>query len=289
MPPPPAAPAPAGRPSGALGTWIAVVAAIATAALGVSVVSLVVSLNRGDDAAAPPAAVGNPGAQSGDQAGAQPPADPAAGDLGADEGAADQPPAAQIDPRTVPGIAVGSGGAALAAIPSEPQVRIDTFYDFMCPYCAQFEEAYGAELQRLVDEGQIILVQHPLGFLDRFSMGTNYSSRTAQAAGVVAAQAPDVFSAFVEGLFAAQPEENSTGLDDSQIVAIAGEAGVPSTVSDTFWAADYMTEQSQNASAAIDAGITGTPTVLISTPDTTPEKWDYNTPLDQLVAQKAGQ
>ncbi|MDR1151624.1 MAG: DsbA family protein [Bifidobacteriaceae bacterium] len=277
------------RPSGSLSTWIAVVAAVATVALGVSITALVVGLNRTDDGAAP--ASGEVNAQG----------DVAAGAVG-DEGApadltgdgdlpAEVPdePAATIDPRTVPGIAVGAGGAALPAIPSEPAVRVDTFFDFMCPYCAQFEEAYAGELQRLVDEGQITWVQHPMAFLDRFSMDTNYSSRTAHAANVVAGQAPEAFGAFVTALFAVQPEENTAGLTDAQIVEIAQNAGVPESATSTFWQADYLTELSMAAEAAINAGVTGTPTALISTPDSAPEKWDLTTPIDQMVAQKAGQ
>ncbi|MDR1295650.1 MAG: thioredoxin domain-containing protein [Bifidobacteriaceae bacterium] len=278
-----------GRPSGSLGTWIGVVAAVATVALGVSITALVVGLNRADDAGAPDAGiVGTQGnVNTGEDAGGE-----AAADLPAAGGEAPEvpvEPAATGDPRTVPGVAVGAGGAALTGIPSEPRVRVDTFFDFMCPYCAQFEENYAAELQRLVDEGEIVWVQHPMAFLDRFSMETNYSSRTAHAANVVAQQTPEAFGAFVTALFAVQPAENTAGLTDAQIVQIAQDAGAPESVTSSFWQQDYLTELAVAAEAAINAGVTGTPTALISTPDSAPEKWDFTTPIDQVVAQKAGQ
>jgi protein-disulfide isomerase len=277
------------RPSGSLGTWIAVVAAVATAALGVSIAALVVALDFPDDAAPAAAPTGD---IAGDSAGDAGSAGDAVVEAEAAPDAAD--PAAEqavtVDPLTVVGVVVGAGGGALAELPASPTVRIDTFFDFMCPYCAQFEEAYAAQLQGLVDSGQIVWVQHPLAFLDRFSQGTNYSSRTAAAAYTVAGSAPEAFSAFVQALFASQPAENTTGLTDEQIIGIAQEAGVPETVTSEFWAAtDYLDTQLAYANDAVNAGITGTPTLLISTPGTTPEKWDYETPLDQLVAAKAGQ
>jgi protein-disulfide isomerase len=139
------------------------------------------------------------------------------------------------------------------------------------------------------EAGQIVWVQHPIAILDRLSLGTNYSSRTASAAYSIAEAAPEAFMPFVDALFAAQPEENSEGLTDDEIVQIAQEAGVPASVTDTFWQTDYVSEMSNLTVDATLAGVTGTPTLIISTPDSAPEKWDYSTPLDQLVAQKAGQ
>jgi protein-disulfide isomerase len=274
------------RPSGPLGTWIAVVGAVATAALGLSIASLVMNLQGADDAGAPPSV--QAGAESGQDAG-----DTALTDAG-DETPPAQPaeaeqPAASLDPREVAGVPIAVGGAAAAEVPTTPAVRIDTFFDFMCPYCAQFEQAYGTQLQQMVDGGQIVLVQHPVAILDQFSMGTNYSSRAASAAYAVANGAPEVYSAFVEGLFASQPEENTEGLTDEQIVETALSAGVPAEVTEMFWPDNYLAMISEITADATNSGVTGTPTVMISTPDTTPEKWDYQTSLDQLVAQKAGQ
>jgi protein-disulfide isomerase len=285
------------RPSGPLGTWIAVVGAIATAALGLSIVSLVMGLQKPDDAgqaAGPGTGGGDVGAvvddgTGADAAGTDPAGTGGQGEDPAGQGAGNEQPVPAGDPRDVPGVAIGEGGVALAAVPAEPSVRIDTYFDFMCPYCSEFEKAFGEGLQGMVDSGQIVLVQHPIAILDRFSLGTNYSSRTAAAAYVVAAQAPETFSAFVAALFDAQPEENSEGLTDEQILGIATEAGVPEEVSATFWEGDYVTSMMEITMSATNAGITGTPTVMISTPDSVPEKWDYQTPLDQLVAAKSGE
>jgi protein-disulfide isomerase len=248
-----------------------------------SVASLVLTLNR-TDGSGPAAAIGAD-SQAGGEAGTADQAPAAPTDAVGADGAA----APTVDPRDVPGVPIGPGGVALTAVPSEPAVRIDTFFDFMCPYCGEFENNYAEQLQQMVDAGQIVLVQHPLGFLDRLSLGTNYSSRAASAAYSVAEGAPEAYGAFVAALFDAQPEENTEGLPDAEISAIAEAAGVPAGVATAFWQTDYMSEQNSAAVSAMDAGVTGTPTLMISTPDSAPEKWDYELPLDQLVAQKAGQ
>ena len=64
---------------------------------------------------------------------------------------------------------------------------LDTYIDFMCPVCNQFEQAYGETIQSLVDDGTITLNIHPISILDRESQGTEYSTRAANAMYCVAA------------------------------------------------------------------------------------------------------
>ena len=64
---------------------------------------------------------------------------------------------------------------------------MDTYVDFMCPVCNQFEQAYGEAIQGLVDDGTITLNIHPISILDRASQGTEYSTRAANAMYCVAA------------------------------------------------------------------------------------------------------
>ena len=40
-----------------------------------------------------------------------------------------------------------------AIIVGEGENRLDTYIDFMCPICNSFEQAYGAEIEGLVDDG----------------------------------------------------------------------------------------------------------------------------------------
>jgi protein-disulfide isomerase len=152
------------------------------------------------------------------------------------------------------GILVGSADAA---------VRTDVYLDFMCPYCGHFEQINGPVLEEMSDAGSISVYYHPLSFLDRYSSGTKFSTRSANAAAVVADQSPEHFTAFFEAMFMNQPQENSTGLTDEQIASIAVAAGVPEEVADTFKNGeftDWVLAATQQAS--ID-GVSGTPALMI--------------------------
>ena len=152
------------------------------------------------------------------------------------------------------GILVGS---------AEGTHRADVYLDFMCPYCGHFEEINGPVLDSFSASGDLTVYYHPLAFLDRYSAGTNYSTRSANAAAVVADQSPEHFSAFFEAMFANQPEENTPGLTDEQIADIAVGVGVPQEVADTFKDGkfnDWVLAATQQAS--ID-GVGGTPTFMM--------------------------
>ncbi|MDO8186587.1 thioredoxin domain-containing protein [Conexibacter sp. JD483] len=150
------------------------------------------------------------------------------------------------------GIAVGSG-----------PVRVDAYIDLLCPYCRAFEQRAGATLDALVAEGRATIVYHPVAFLDRFSEGTEYSTRAAAALGA-AAQA-GAFPAYKDALFAQQPEENTPGLSDEQLTRIGAESGIadPSFADDLLggrfrpWV-ELVTE------AAVERGVNGIPTVFVA-------------------------
>ena len=77
-------------------------------------------------------------------------------------------------------VVVGSGSQTL-----------DTYIDFMCPICNKFEETYGDEILDLVNNGTITLNIHPIAILDRYSQGTAFSTRAANAMYCVAENDPD--------------------------------------------------------------------------------------------------
>jgi ABC-type glycerol-3-phosphate transport system substrate-binding protein len=69
-------------------------------------------------------------------------------------GTGETPTASNIDSSTG-AIIVGAG-----------EQTMDTYVDFMCPICNQFEQAYGPAIQGLVDDGTITLGIHPIAILD---------------------------------------------------------------------------------------------------------------------------
>lgn len=174
------------------------------------------------------------------------------------------------DSKAVPAVAsenggfpVGTGGVVGEEL-DDTRVRLDVYLDFMCPICSQFEEFRGGEIDALREAGTLDVYYHPIAILDRFSNGTEYSTRSAAAAALVAQEAPDKFMAFSEALFVNQPAEGSNGLSDEEIQDVARAAGVPDAVVDKIPDHPYANwVRSATEQASID-GVGGTPTLSVN-------------------------
>lgn len=140
---------------------------------------------------------------------------------------------------------------------------VETYLDFMCPYCAQFEQAEGETIQGLVASNDITLRVTPVSILDRLSQGTEFSSRAAAAMYSIAVADPDSVYAFMQAMFASQPAENTPGLSDEQIVQVARNAGVDVTPELEQSILDHEYQQFAQTRALPD-GASGTPTVLVN-------------------------
>ncbi len=148
-------------------------------------------------------------------------------------------------------------------------VRVDAFIDFLCPFCRRFELSSGPALARLVADGRISLVYHPMNFLDDAST-TRYSSRAAAASGAAADQRR--FAEYAHVLFVNQPPEGGPGLSDDELVGLGREAGLAeaefrASVSD----APYLGWASYVTSRAVSLGVEATPTVLVAGEAVRPE------------------
>lgn len=153
-------------------------------------------------------------------------------------------------------IAVGSG----------PNT-VDTYVDFMCPICNNFEQTYGSTLSQLADDGTITLNIHPISILDRASQGTEYSTRSANAMYCVAADDPANALPFLQALYENQPQEQSTGLDDATLTSIAegvgaGE-GVASCITDGTYSR-YVAAKTRETPVQSGAGGISTPTIVVN-------------------------
>jgi protein-disulfide isomerase len=132
------------------------------------------------------------------------------------------------------GIPVSKAGVGTAG----SGTRLDVYFDFMCPYCGEFDRTNAADLDALVTAGSLTVIYHPVSFLDSSSVGTYYSTRAANAAAVVADQSPANFTAFVTAMYATgnQPAEGTAGPTDARIAEIAQGVGVPASVTAKFTA-----------------------------------------------------
>jgi protein-disulfide isomerase len=137
--------------------------------------------------------------------------------------------------------------------------QVDTFVDFMCPICGDFEDAYGEQLQSAAADDEITLNLHPISILDRYSQNTEYSTRAAASVYCVADSAPDATLDYFNLLFENQPAENTAGLTDDELAAFADQVGAGD-------AADCIADGTYKrfvTSQTNDHDIQGTPTVEI--------------------------
>lgn len=161
------------------------------------------------------------------------------------------------------GFPVGATGVVGEGL-DDSRVRVDIYLDFMCPICGVFEESQGPVLEQLREDGTADVYYHPISILDRYSQGTEYSTRAASAAALIAQESPENFIPFVEAMFMNQPEEGTTGLSDAEIQEIARVAGVPDEVVAKIPSYAYTAwVRSATEQASID-GMKGTPTVAIN-------------------------
>ena len=111
------------------------------------------------------------------------------------------------------------------AAPTTP-VKIITYVDYQCPYCAYFENANMAQIQGWLDTGVATLEVRPLSFLDGRGSPNTYSSRAANAAVCVASYSPNQFLAFNKAIFENQPEEGTAGPENNELFATAKSVGI---------------------------------------------------------------
>lgn len=114
---------------------------------------------------------------------------------------------------------------------SKLPLDVTVYADYMCPACGSFEQQNGKMLESYIGSGDITLEVYPVNFLDPASLGTKYSTRAANLIGCVVDQQPDVAFKLHNLLLSAevQPEENSIGLTDDQLLEQAKAAGAELT------------------------------------------------------------
>jgi len=148
---------------------------------------------------------------------------------------------------------------------ADAPVTVTVYEDFMCPVCRELQQATSSWLPGYVDQGKVRVEHRPIAFLNRYSSGTEYSTRAANAyAAILDVAGPEVAARFHDLLFANQPEEGSSGLSDSRLVELAVQAGAPEA--DVRRAVEERTFEQWVDNATDWASkdkVTGTPTVEV--------------------------
>lgn len=111
---------------------------------------------------------------------------------------------------------------------------VELFFDYQCPACKQFENAYGSALAGLADAGEIELRYRTMTFLDG-----NLKNDSSLRSGIAAACADVVgaYSPYHDQVFANQPAGEGSGYPDSVLRdTIPGAAGITGDALTTFQA-----------------------------------------------------
>jgi protein-disulfide isomerase len=162
-----------------------------------------------------------------------------------------------------PANTVADATAVRIGQPDAP-VAVTVYKDFLCPACKSFEDVSSPTLATLVADGTAAVEYRPVAILDRYSTDA-YSTRALNAAGVGAdAAGPEAFLAFHDLLFADQPAEGGVGLSDDELIALAERAGATGEKVESGIRSLVCEDWTRQVTdAASQAGLTGTPTVLI--------------------------
>jgi protein-disulfide isomerase len=123
-------------------------------------------------------------------------------------------PTAASYPVSAAGAVVTAGGGP---------VVIDTYEDFLCPNCERFEQRYGPDITKALNDGKVTVKYHTISILDRSTKPAGYSTRASNAA--LCAAAANIYPAYRQKLFDEQPAEGSAGLPDDQLVKFGTDLG----------------------------------------------------------------
>ena len=151
------------------------------------------------------------------------------------------------------GVTMGEAGAPHSVV---------VYEDFLCPFCGDLEAATREELEELAADGELLVEYRPFNLLERIS---DYSPRSTNAFAVVLTESgPEVAKEFHDLLFDNQPSESGPFPDNEALLDLAVEAGAEESEVSEGILEETMSDWVDAATqAAADAGVRGTPTVLV--------------------------
>lgn len=156
----------------------------------------------------------------------------------------------------------GSGEYGVTIGEADAPHSVVVYEDFLCPFCGDLERETREELEQLAESGELLVEYRPFNLLERFG---DYSPRAVNAFAVVLEESgPEVAKRYHDLLFDNQPSESGPFPSDGDLVDLAVEAGA-----DEAAVSEGILEQAQAdwvegaTSAAAEAGVRGTPTVIV--------------------------
>jgi protein-disulfide isomerase len=148
------------------------------------------------------------------------------------------------------GLVVGSG-----------PVRVDVYVDYQCPPCGTFESATGSVLEGYLASDRIALSIHPVAFIDRRSRN-EYSTRTAAA--MACAYEEDKVLEFHGYLLRNQPEEDTFGPTDRELIRAGRSLGMGSAFEECVDGKRNLEWAARATSTAKDRGVSSVRAVYVN-------------------------
>ena len=203
---------------------------------------------------------------------------------------------------TQPPLGLSEDGYGIVAGYPDAPTQIELYTEPQCSHCEELQSAYGGDIERYINLGQLAVTYRPVTFLDTPSTD-RHSARVANAL-FLAVGAPEgtdeadmasglEFQRMVEDLWAHQ-EPGGPGPSDEEMARMAGESGMPDDVQGRIRDGetadnvdiDEMAAYNYGALIGIDPITTGTPTVYDLS---TQEKVDIHSDdwLDSLISSSA--
>ena len=160
-------------------------------------------------------------------------------------------------------IRVASSNLIIDPATGQPAVVLSMYEDSLCPYCREFEETFGATVDKLIDTGAVAADYYMVAILDR--PGRDYSSRAGAAAYCVADESIDAFRRFHAALYIHQPAESAASFpDNAALIDLARQAGAGDAAADCINNGSYTGMVVAMADAT---NVSHTPTVRINGQD----------------------
>lgn len=192
----------------------------------------------------------------------------------APEATATAPAVADSSPQTTEGglpsgpgsygaIAIGMNGTAHGDVTDAEVPVVDVYVDFACYYCMLFESGVAPDLEELAMAGEAIVVYHPVAILDR-KFPSQYSTRAAAAAMVVAEETPEAFVEYTMALMTSQESLPEDGWTEGELADFALDLGAPQEAADAIVATDFEDVVGEATAQAYAGGMQGTPSVAVN-------------------------
>ncbi|MBW8173158.1 DsbA family protein [Ornithinimicrobium sp. Arc0846-15] len=180
------------------------------------------------------------------------------------------------------------GGVVVNADAPQDAIEVHIFEDFQCPFCGLLENSISEQVKEAVAADEVKMTYTFMTFLDS-NLGNDSSSRAANAA--VCSSDEGIMLDWHSSVFEVQPSEGA-GYTDETFIQAAEEAGLSGTELETFTSCmadgtydDYVEDM---ATAATEAGVTSTPTVIVNgeviSPDDMNTLMEDGTTFDSVIA-----